>query len=524
MPSEDPRVVNLEGVEIFRVGEFNHDRYSRADLEGMIRAAGEVGFEPPVKLGHMSDDDTDRLLKHEGMPSFGWVRNLRMRGDTLVADLCGIPRRVADLIRNGAYKRLSAEIFWNFASSGRSWPRVLKAVSLLGSEVPAVTDLRALESLYAIKPIEGQGELKVYQGDILVTAAPQMVLMQKEKDAVQYRLSENSTERCGTCSFFLGASTPGSVGACGLVEGEIASDALCDLHELRDAYDFEGAADGNGNGAVVKHAADRGAEPQAPTAGKTCAAATPKVAQERNEMSHPCDPQEIVCGGWVSDWCTQYTATHGGTFEEAFNAFRTLRPEDAATYLRQVIPDERGAIAGVPVKAYAIPGAVAGAVIVNFPGTDIRVEPRGGIGTLVWVVMRGEDEVGRYPTQAEALAAARALAQTGFRTHSLHTRRYQVEPTTAGVTLDEATRRDFDPSRLAAITRLTAKAALIQKRFHEARQSGAYGAHHALTGAKSLMTWQEAVAGACTSLSTDAAIAGPAGIAVVMRADPAAAG
>src|SRR5512134_2318660 len=104
--------VTIRDTELFAVGRHNSDEYSLADLQGMVAAANEVGFCPPLKLGHMSDGDTAALLKHEGLPALGWINNLRIKGQKLVGDLTQVPRRVAELIRNGAYKRLSAEIYW----------------------------------------------------------------------------------------------------------------------------------------------------------------------------------------------------------------------------------------------------------------------------------------------------------------------------------------------------------------------------------------------------------------------------
>ncbi len=57
----------------------------------MIAASRGVGFEVPLKLGHMSDGDTDRLLKHEGLPAFGWISNLRRQGNKLLTDVVNIP-------------------------------------------------------------------------------------------------------------------------------------------------------------------------------------------------------------------------------------------------------------------------------------------------------------------------------------------------------------------------------------------------------------------------------------------------
>jgi hypothetical protein len=230
--------VTIKDVEIFQVGTHNKDPYTLTDLEGMVRSASEVGFTPPVKIGHMRDDDTAALLKAEGMPAFGWIKNIRMKGEKLVGDLCEVPRRIAELIRNGAYKRLSAEIYWNFTQNGRTWPRVLKAVSLLGSEVPAVTSLKDVEALYGAKPYTNDqppGEVKLYYAEIMPVAPAGAQL--KDRSIVGYREGDAET-RCGTCRFYLGLATPGSVGNCMLVMGEIASDARCDLFEVREAFLF----------------------------------------------------------------------------------------------------------------------------------------------------------------------------------------------------------------------------------------------------------------------------------------------
>ena len=141
---------NITGVELFQTGIWNGDAYDIRDLNAMVRASQETGFTPPVKIGHMSDEATNSLLKHEGLPAFGWIKNLRVQGEKLLGDLVQVPRRIADLIKAGAYKRLSAEIFWNYTQGTKTWPRVLKAVSLLGAEIPAVTNLKELEALYAI--------------------------------------------------------------------------------------------------------------------------------------------------------------------------------------------------------------------------------------------------------------------------------------------------------------------------------------------------------------------------------------
>ena len=160
----------LTDVEIFAVGRWNGDKYTSEDLDEMVSAASSAGIKAPVKLGH---SETQAWFGQEdGAPALGWVTNLRRRGEKLLADLVGVPTALVNLIRNGNYRTKSAEIYWNFKNpadpAGKVWPRVLKAVSLLGADLPAVTNLEELQKVlmtddsYAIAYGENVGETRVY--------------------------------------------------------------------------------------------------------------------------------------------------------------------------------------------------------------------------------------------------------------------------------------------------------------------------------------------------------------------------
>ncbi len=143
---------NIHGIEIFSVGTWNKDTYTTQDLDEMVKAFNDVGFEPPLKLGHNEKQMTD------GHPALGWVNKVYRQGSKLLADFKDIPQKLYQALKQGNYKRVSSEIYWNYSANGKSWPRVLKAVALLGADIPAVTNLEAIQGLYD----EGTNHYRVY--------------------------------------------------------------------------------------------------------------------------------------------------------------------------------------------------------------------------------------------------------------------------------------------------------------------------------------------------------------------------
>lgn len=153
MADKELEVVKLPAQEIFQVGTWNGDRYELSDLQAMVDAFDSVGFKPAVKLGHQDKQEqlkADEYKKIFGAPSLGFVERIYIDGGKLLADIANVPKHLAALISKKAFSRVSAEIFWNYAheAAGKTLPRVLKAISFLGVDIPAVTSLADLSALY----------------------------------------------------------------------------------------------------------------------------------------------------------------------------------------------------------------------------------------------------------------------------------------------------------------------------------------------------------------------------------------
>src|SRR3990167_2384230 len=232
---------DIDSQEIFSTGLWNKDQYSEGDLDGMVEAFGKVGFKPPIKLGH---SETQKLLKGEGLPAAGWVENLRRAGDKLVCDFKRVPKKIAELIKAGAWRKKSAEVYWDHLDEADStkFPRVLKAVSLLGEDIPAVTNLGDILALYKKLPAgpphayeEDGREFRAYYMDGAVPMSPGMGLSdyllrypRKSKESAGYQESDGGQEKCGNCKFWI----PGYA-ACSIVEGNIEPNYVSDYFELR---------------------------------------------------------------------------------------------------------------------------------------------------------------------------------------------------------------------------------------------------------------------------------------------------
>ena len=135
----------LKGVEIFSAGVWNGDPYTEADLDGIVEAYPQMPRRPPVKLGHAEGQKF--FGQPDGHPALGWVEKIYREGKKLRADLSGVPDAIIGLIKSRAYDAISAEIYWNYKlAEGKILPRALKAVSLLGADMPGVTNLQNLQA------------------------------------------------------------------------------------------------------------------------------------------------------------------------------------------------------------------------------------------------------------------------------------------------------------------------------------------------------------------------------------------
>ena len=139
----------LKDVEVFGTGEWNKHKITDEDLDNIVNGTNEIidQLKPKVKLGH---DDKQEILQKSGLPAGGWITKLKKVGDKILVDIKEVPKVLYQLVKNGAYKRISSEILYDYTepSTKKKYKKVLSAIAFLGADLPAVTNLKDIAALY----------------------------------------------------------------------------------------------------------------------------------------------------------------------------------------------------------------------------------------------------------------------------------------------------------------------------------------------------------------------------------------
>lgn len=185
-------------AEIFSTGTWNDEIFTREDLHEIAGNFERLRphIKPPLKFGH--DENQTLLGQSDGDPALGWVERLRVQGDKLLATFVGVPMVVYDAIKSRRYRRVSAEIYFNLRSNGAELGKALKAVALLGADLPAVTNLEDLTAFLTDRPRHSLqvGDSRVYTsllsggGIIPISEEHEQMSEQSQLEELQAELRE----------------------------------------------------------------------------------------------------------------------------------------------------------------------------------------------------------------------------------------------------------------------------------------------------------------------------------------------
>jgi hypothetical protein len=152
LPSNEPiqeedGTWTLPSVDVLRIGTANASKGGRVTIDDTFLTEVERDtnryiseLKPPQKFGH--EPPPGSMFTADGAPALGWVDKVSRVGDKLVASIRKVPNALYLAMKKGLWRRQSAEIMANWtAPDGTKCPHVLKAIALLGSELPAIQTL-----------------------------------------------------------------------------------------------------------------------------------------------------------------------------------------------------------------------------------------------------------------------------------------------------------------------------------------------------------------------------------------------
>ncbi len=143
-------------MEIFRPGNHNGDTFTEEDLleiaENFEKLKDEV--RPKLKLTHRENQETLGGLMSYGDVVGVFLRALADGTRRLFARVANVPKQVLDYIREHRFPERSIEIYPKFRLGTKDSPEyrnVLKAIALLGHEMPAVTGMEPVKLAEALE-------------------------------------------------------------------------------------------------------------------------------------------------------------------------------------------------------------------------------------------------------------------------------------------------------------------------------------------------------------------------------------
>lgn len=143
---------NTVEAEIFAVGKWNGLNFTKEDLQGIADTFNELSsiHKVPLKFGHNSKQPMT-----DGQPSLGWVSDVWVSGNKLMAKFSQVPEIVMNAIRKGLYKRVSIELDRKVKHKSKFFENILSGVALLGADIPAVNTLEDLNAFMSRSEITG---------------------------------------------------------------------------------------------------------------------------------------------------------------------------------------------------------------------------------------------------------------------------------------------------------------------------------------------------------------------------------
>ena len=158
-------------------------------IDDMIVNFNNGVLSPYLNLDH-DESFTDKIKDALKVVRLGTVSKLYKKGKKLFADFKNVPKKIAELIENGALGQRSIEMFKKIKRADKTYNHVLSAVSFFGKGIPAVPNLEDhIPSLYVHDVTEEPIKIILEQEDIMET----IQISKEEYDQLKSSMSEFET-------------------------------------------------------------------------------------------------------------------------------------------------------------------------------------------------------------------------------------------------------------------------------------------------------------------------------------------
>ena len=182
---------DILGIEIFAVGTWNGMKFVQEDLRQIadntnaLMAKGTS--KPPLKLGHAEQDGLLYPDEKLGQPALGWMENLRVVADKLIADFRSVPDIVVEAVKQRRYRQLSIEMDYLKHMGWRA-----TGLALLGADLPVVKTLNDLQAYLSASGKPGESGFHLAAAEPMIGGAP--VQPRQLQSQRQSMAEENSAE------------------------------------------------------------------------------------------------------------------------------------------------------------------------------------------------------------------------------------------------------------------------------------------------------------------------------------------
>jgi len=145
---KEKETFNIDDIEICKIGNWQGRVITKEDLKNIKAAYEDGAFSDgvPLAVEHPEDDDRTKEGKIKRAASYGWLKNLKVIGDTLFGSFKDIPRLIKEMIQTGQFRHRSVGIrrhYWD-ENKQKRYAVVLEHIALLGWKAPGVKGMRPI--------------------------------------------------------------------------------------------------------------------------------------------------------------------------------------------------------------------------------------------------------------------------------------------------------------------------------------------------------------------------------------------